>query len=202
VTAVLRETASNASGLPHEGPGRLGFRGFSQITSQLLAEAINKASQMADYPMARVLAITTEHPDASLLMGAHSATELLTGTTGISVRVGDVAAGAAEIVATLRNSVFFRLNADKTDVELARRSISAVLLVTIGDDGAAVIGLLHPAPVHSFDHSGLPNVHFVRLVSWPVTDSKLRLEWVGPEPEPTLLVHWKIALSDEDLRTV
>jgi hypothetical protein len=187
-------------GTATRGTRKSGFRGFSQITRGLLNEAINKADQLANYPMARVLVIATEHPDASLLMGAHSATELLAGTTAISVRVGDIAVGETQIVATLRNSVFFRLTQDGTQVEPARQSISAILLVTIGRGGASMIGLLHPAAAHAFDHTCLPKVHFVRLTDWPITDNKLRMEWMGPAPDPTSIYHSRIQFTDEELR--
>lgn len=149
--------------------------------------------------MARVLVISTEHPDGGLVMGSHAATKLLAGTTVISVRVGELASGEPEIVATLRNSVFFRPSADGSSFEPARQSISAVVLVTIGFETASVIGLLHPAAAHPFDHESLPNVHFVRLTGWPVTDGKLRMEWLGPEPNPTSYYHREIKFTDQEL---
>jgi hypothetical protein len=203
VTAIRMETVTRASGLPHEERERLrqNPRGFAQITSNLLAEAIDKATQFANYPGARLLVISTEHPEASLVMGARAATELLIGTSMISVRVGDVATSDSQIVATLKNSVFFRLTRDKTDVEPARQSISAVLLVTIGADTAHAIGLIHPAPAQPFNPNLLPRVHFLRLTNWPVVDHTLRMEWIGPEPSPTSLYHTDIVFTDRELRT-
>ncbi len=196
VTALRTEAVTAKSGLagPHIG-NRIGS--FAMITTALMREAVNKASQMANYPMPRVLVLASSHPDASLLMSAHAAEELLTGTTVISMRLGDVAA-KPEVVAKLQNSVFFR-SAASGEIEPARQSISAILLMNITEAGANLIGLLHPAPVHSFDPMTFDPVHFIRLRSWPIVD-RFGIEWVGPQPSPTHVPHWPVSLEDRDLQ--
>jgi hypothetical protein len=136
--------------------------GFAQITGSLLREAVNKATQLAGYSMARVLIIATQHQQAGLVMGAHAAEELLLGTRAFLVPIGDSDA-QADVLATLRNSVFFRLSKDASTVEPARQSISAILLMTISGEDAAMIGLLHPEPTMRFDPATFEHVHFCKV---------------------------------------
>ena len=160
-------------------------------------ESVNKAKQMAGYQMARVLVLATTHEGAGLLMGAHAAEELLTGTTGFRVRIGDTDA-KPEVFAALKNSVFFR-EKDGT-VEPARQSISAILLMGIHQDRASVIGVLHPEPAVPLDPSLLERVHFVRLRHWPIKE-RFGIEWIGPAPSPTTYVHMPKGLDDEDVKS-
>jgi len=194
VTSLRTETVTKASGL--QSPvGVGGF--FGQVTTALMREAVNKATQLADYPMPRLLVIATEHEGASMVMGTHAAEELLTGTTMFQVKIGDVEA-SPEVIAPLKNSVFFRPKNDT--VEPARQSISAILLLSITHDRAFALGLLHPAPAVVFDWQVLPRVHFVRLREWPITN-RFGIEWVGPQPSPASFLHMPIVLNDADLKT-
>ena len=198
VTSISIDTVTKASGLKHPMSG---MGGFSQITRNLLREAINKATQLADYPMPRLLVIATEHSGGSLLMNAHSAQELLTGTTSFSIPIGGPAADIT-MVTQLANSVFCRPT-NEGKVEPSRRSISAVVLMTISQDIANVIGLLHPDPAVPFDPNVLSNVHFLRFRSWPLEAGKpFGVEWVGPQPSPTPFPHFPVELMDAELRTL
>jgi hypothetical protein len=197
VTTIRIETVTKASGLKH--PLSEGFGGFNQITGSLLREAVNKATQVANQQMPRVLVIATEHDGASLLMGTHSAEELLTGTTAFQIKIGDVEA-TPEVIAPLKNSVFFRMTKDQTGVEPARQSISAILLMTISRDGASILGILHPQPAVPFDPKMLDQIHFIRLRSWPIAGNRFGIEWVGPPPSPTRYLHFPIELINVDLK--
>jgi hypothetical protein len=196
VTAIRIETVTNASGLQHPMSG---FGGFKQITGNLLREAVNKATQVANQQMPRVVVIATEHSGASLLMGTHSAEELLTGTTAFQIKIGDVDA-TPEVIAPLKNSVFFRMTKDKTGVEPARQSISAIILMGISRDQASLLGVLHPAPAVPFDHEIFDQVHFIRLRSWPIAQGRFGIEWVGPPPRATSYYHMPIEFTDMDLK--
>jgi hypothetical protein len=196
VTTVLCDTVTENSGLQHIP--QAGITSFGQITRKLLDEAVDKARQLANYPDARVLVIATQHSGAHLLMGARGAQELLTGTTAISGRIGDPDADF-QMTTHLANSVFFR-RTPGGNIEPARRSISAILLMTITGSGSSVIGLLHPEPVHAFDIGSLELVHFARIREWPIRDGRFRLEWVGPDPSPKLYSHWPIELTTRELR--
>jgi hypothetical protein len=91
VTVLQTAAVTQASGLASPMPSGAAV-GFSQITTKLMYEAVNKAPQLSGYKMPRLLVIATEHDAAALLMSAHSAEELLTGTTAFRVKVGDVEA--------------------------------------------------------------------------------------------------------------
>jgi hypothetical protein len=201
VTTLLTENVTRASGLAH--PMRTdGAFGFGQITTQLMREAIQKAPQMADYPMPRVLVLATEHDGADLLMNAHSASELLTGTTAFRLRIGDVEA-KPEVITTLKNSVFFRAANDKPEIEPARRSISAILLMSINSETGHIIGILHPDPARPLDPDTFEGVHFARLREWPITPGgRFGIEWVGPAPSPKAFMHFPIKLGDDELRQI
>lgn len=201
VTALHAEAVARKSGLTgrfdDSENNRVGS--FAMITSSLLSEAIGKARQMANYPMPRVLFLVSSHGDASMLMGTRGAKELLTGTTSFSVPLGGSTDGIA-LSATLQNSVFMRLNSSGDGVEPARQSISAVILVGLTPHGCGLVGVLHPAPAHSFDPRTFSSVPFLKLIEWPITGNRFGVEWVGPEPDPTAMMHWPIALNDRELR--
>lgn len=200
VTSLQAAVVAEKSGLPHPHVDVGAMTGFSQITNSLLREAVNKAPQLANHPMARVLVIATEHVAASMLMGSHAAEELLTGTTAISLKINDVIADPKTIT-LLQNSVFFKGGKDGGTIESARRSISVVLLMGISPDAASVIGILHPDPAYVFDPALLPQVHFVRVSTWPIEPGKpFRVEWVGPAPHPTPYHHLPFKVTDEELR--
>jgi hypothetical protein len=197
VTALATKAVSEKSGLTGPGGNRVGA--FSKITTSLMREAVNKASQMANYAMPRVLVLASSHPDASMLLGAYDAMTLLTGTTVIGVPLE----GAAPIstLAHLNNSVFMRINKAGNAIEPARQSISAILLMTISSAGAGVIGILHPEPRYVFDYRVFETIHFVKVRDWPISGG-FSVEWVGPEPKPTFIPHWPIALRDKELRNL
>ena len=196
VTTLQTDAVTKASGL--SSPLQVGAAvGFSQITTKLMNAAIDKANQLSGYEMARVLVIATDHEEAGLLVGSRAAEEMLTGTTALSLRIGDIAA-RPEVNAPLKNSVFFRAKGGK--VAPARQSISAILLMQIRWDGIYVIGVLHPAPAVVFDPSTFDHVNFVRLRQWPI-EERFGIEWVGPAPSPTQVPHMPMGLSGSELKT-
>ena len=105
------------------------------------------------------------------------------------------------MLAPLNNSVFFRMTKDKTSVEPARQSISALLLMGISRDSASIVGVLHPAPAVAFDHRTLDRIHFIRLRSWPIADGRFGIEWVGPPPSATTYPHIPVEFTDVDLKS-
>jgi hypothetical protein len=133
-------------------------------------------------------------------MNAYAASEVLTGTTAFQVRIGDVEA-KPEVVASLKNSVFFRAARDRPEIEPARRSISAILLLQIDPDGGAIIGILHPEPAQPLDPNTFARIHFVRLREWPIqAGGRFGVEWIGPAPSPTSYPHFPIRFEDDELR--
>lgn len=103
------------------------------------------------------------------------------------------------MITRLKNSAFARIAASGDRVEPAPQSISAILLMTITEGYANVIGVLHPEPRFPFDHQTFDTVHFVKFRDWPVSD-RFAIEWVGPAPDPTPIPHVPIELEDRELR--
>lgn len=198
VTSLSSAALTRETGL-HSPPARIGS--FSPATHLLLRKAINKASQLAGSPYARLLVVATEHRGADLVFGSFGARSLLTGDTKVRVPLRpDSRDEHAESVADLSNSVFFRFSKDGA-VEACRQSISAIVLMTIDAESAHLIGLLHPKAAIPFEHTTLEKVHFAYIRDWPPTSGVLEVEWAGPEPGPCGYPHWPIALEDEELRS-
>jgi hypothetical protein len=165
----------------------------------LRTKASSKAHQVADYPIPRVLAITSEHIGADFLMGPYGAETLLTSDTEIEVPVGEPI-GKSSIVTELKNSVFFR--SKNGAVESCKRSISAILLIDINPDKAMIVGILHPDPIHEFNINHLPDVPFLRVKKWPLENNKIEIEWVIQRPKPAGFYHKEVKFRDDELRCI
>lgn len=172
VTHINRDSISRYSGLEEDN---LKFRSYSLITELLRTKATNKASQVANYPMSRVLVIGSSHRDAGLLFGKSGAEALLTSDTAITAPINSTIDQVQEET-DLANSVFFRLG--KNGIEPCRQSFSAIILSTIYSDRLSLIGILHPQPRVSFNISILPEIPFCRVSNWPCIDKKIEKEWI------------------------
>jgi hypothetical protein len=198
VTCLEAESVASQSGWPNKiADGAVGW--FGMITHMLRTKASSKTSQLSGYAMPRLLAITSEHVAADVLLGPRGAEALLTSDTKIEVPVGNPI-GTAGVATDLKDSVFFRFK--NGDIELCKQSISAILLVTILADRSLVVGVSHPAPIYRFPISLLPSVPFLRLKEWPPKDRHLETEWTIGKPKPGDFLHQKVVLKDEELRTV
>jgi hypothetical protein len=132
VTSISIQTVTKHSGPKHPIVSNSNTaQGFSMITSQLLNEAVSKAPQLKGKPVARVLAICTQHQWADILCGTHAAQNLLAGDSKIVVPIGK-GAEASYVGLDLKNSAFFRFDKGHISVEPARQSISAILLIALG----------------------------------------------------------------------
>ena len=92
------------SGLPAEITGR-GGGAFALITEKLKAKAQSKAAQLAGHGMPTVLAITSDHPFASILLDKLAAEYLMTSAPQVNVPIGG---GPHYMSTNLKNSVFQR----------------------------------------------------------------------------------------------
>jgi hypothetical protein len=171
-------------------------RWFGDITRSVCNKCAQKAPQLAGRPAPRVLAICTTHSGASVLLGTLAAEDLMTPEASVSVPDG-ASAEEARRIADMRVSPFLEIQ--DGNLVPVRRSISAILLVTIHGDGAGVLGLLHPDPAAKFDYRTLAKVPFLRFVG-PVQDGAPRTEWVVGDPEPKLSYHRAVSLSDAELQ--
>ncbi|MGA2965272.1 MAG: hypothetical protein ABSD64_03600 [Terriglobales bacterium] len=190
VTSLESGAVSRRSGLPARIEGN-GGGAFGLITAALSGAAGSKAAQLADQPYPRVLAITSSHAFASILMDRLPAENLLVSDPMISHRLGDFN-GYGTITTDLRRAVFFRLDRSGRQIVPRRQSISAILLVAISGRQADVVGVLHPQPAIVFDPNLFPQVPYLRLSHWPIVDGKLSTEWSIGGDQSAAFYHTRI----------
>ena len=111
VVSLKARTVEQASGLKNIPSG--GATSFSLITHLLRNTVSGKASQLSSFSMPRLLAITTEHIDGSVLLGPGPAKTLLTGDTQMTFPI-NTPAEPIQIVTHLNDSVFFRFKKDSS----------------------------------------------------------------------------------------
>jgi hypothetical protein len=171
---------------------------FSEVTRNLCNKASQKARQLSGLPHPRVLVVCSTHIGAGVLLGPLAAEDLMTPDLRLAPRPG-MTRDDAERIADLSISPFLLVR----DGELVpiRRSISAILLVSIGGEDSGVVGMLHPAPVVPLDYTKMQRVPFLRLV-WPpeIIDGQPRTEWVVGNPDARLITHRAVVLSDAEMR--
>lgn len=198
VTCLEAESVATQSGWKNEVPENGSAGSFSMITQMLRTKASSKIGQLSGHDFPRLLVITCEHIAADVLLGPHGAETFLTGDTLIEVPI-DKPIENINIVTDLRNSVFFRYK--NGSIESCRRSISAILLLSIFADKTLVVGILHPDPQHKFPIELLPSVPFLRMTEWPPKNSIIETEWVLYRPGPKEFYHRKVEFKDEELRS-
>lgn len=179
VTCLKAESVANQSGISNHVPKDGAAGSFGMITHMLRTKASSKARQVSGYPFPRLLVITSEHRWADFLLGPHGAETLLTSDTKIEVPLGQPI-NSTELVTDMKNSVFFRPK--NGSLEPCRRSISAILLISIYANRSLVVGILHPNPKKKFPMSLLPSVPFLRLKKWPLENNQIETEWVIQRP--------------------
>lgn len=199
VTCLEAEAVATQSGWPNEVAQDGAARWFEMITHMLRTKTSSKTAQLSGHDMPRLLAITSEHIAADVLLGPYGAKALLTSDTKIEVPIGKHI-DKTGVATDLKDSVFFRFK--NGTVEASRQSISAILLVSILADKSLVVGVLHPEPQYQFPITLLPSVPFLRLKEWPPQDSTLETEWVIHKPRPEAFSHQRVVIKDEELRTI
>jgi len=168
---------------------------FTEVTRNLCNKAAQKARQLSGLPHPRVLAVCSTHVGAGVLLGPLAAEDLMTP----DLRAPAIAGEDAQRIADLSASPF--LTVQNGVLVPIRRSISAMLLVSIGGEDSGVVGLLHPDSAAPFDYATIQRVPFLRLM-WPaeIVDGCPRTEWVVGNPDARLLMHRAARLSDAELR--
>ena len=200
VTCLEGEAVAAQSGWPNEAPEGVTGGSFGMITHMLRTKASEKASQLSGYKMSRILAITTEHVAADVLLGPYGAETFLTSDTKITVPIGEPIKGKVHLTTDLKDSVFFRVK--NGVVESCRRSISAILLSSIIGDKSLVVGILHPNPQYQFPIKLLPSVPFLRMQKWPPENHVIETEWVIHSPKLAEFYHYEVVFKDRELRNI
>jgi hypothetical protein len=180
VASLESKAVSERSTLPLEVRGE-GGQAFRLITDKLRSVARSKAAQLGDRGMPGVLAITSSHGFAGLLMDRGPAEYLMTSAPHFSVPLGTTGK-SGQWVTDLHDAVFCQpgiLDASGNQMFVARyRSVAAILLVTIGVRETEVVGLLHPDAAHPFNPQLFAAVPYVRFVQWPLTSANISTEWI------------------------
>jgi hypothetical protein len=200
VTCLEGEAVATQSGWPNEVPEGVTGGSFGMITHMLRTKASEKTPQLSGYEMSRILAITTEHVAADVLLGPYGAETFLTSDTKITVPLREPIDGKVYLTTDLKDSVFFRVK--NGVVESCRRSISAILLISIFADKSLVVGILHPDPQYQFPIKLLPSVPFLRMQKWPPENHGIETEWVIHSPKLAEFYHHEVVFKDKELRSI
>lgn len=176
-TSLDSEMVSERSGLPAKITGR-GGGAYALITDKLKAKAQSKASQLAGHGLPTVLAITSDHAFASILLDGLAAEYLMTSAPQINVPLNG---GQRYMSTDLRHSVFQRATGllDTSGAPIIKpslRSIGAVLLIAVDHRQMRVVGLLHPDPAKPFNPRWLP-IPFVKFAG-AFSHTNVATEWI------------------------
>jgi hypothetical protein len=180
-TSLDSEMVAERSGLAAEITGA-GAGAFALITEKLKAKVQGKAKQLSGQGMPTVLAITSDHAFASILMDTLAAEYLMTYAPQINVPIG----GGREYMSTdLKHSVFQRPTglldaAGAPIIKPALRSVGAILLMAVDHRESSIVGLLHPDAANPFNPQWLPMVPFVKFAG-VFSDTNIGTEWIQTE---------------------
>ena len=190
VTSLESGAVARKSLLPEKIEGT-GGGAFSLITPLLKAKASGKAAQFGEWPLPRVLAITSSHACAGLLMDRLGAEFLLLSDPLIRVPHGSVSDRATQVT-NLQRSVFFRPSKSGQEIIPCRRSISVILLVAISGAQSDVVGVLHPDPAVLFPQHLLPQIPCLQVRHWPIVDGRIETAWSVDKPDHATFWHARI----------
>lgn len=201
VTCLETESVVTQSGWKNRvplTPNKTAFS-FGMITHMLRRKVSSKATQLSGNNIPRILIITSEHIGADFLLGPRGAEILLTSDTKIKVPIGKPIKKGG-LITDLKDSVFFRFK--NGSLESCRRSISAILLISIFGDKSLIVGILHPEPQYIFPIMILPSVPFLKLKKWPPENNIIETEWVINRPKAEKFYHKKITIKDKELKNI
>ncbi len=177
---ITTRVATDKTGLEDKPQGKAS--GYYLLTDKILEIACKKTPQCSNLDSPCLLAIGTFHRQVgALCFNSHAAEQLLTGTPYITsiidTQTGKMVKEPYQET-NLQNSVPIRYDKDSPEkIEYARKTISAILLCSLGYDRSHVIGIMHPNPNHNFDRRLLPNIKFCRL-SEGYESGPLIVEWI------------------------
>ena len=179
VASLDSESVAKRTGLPNDWePGARSF-GFDHVKVRDVVK--KKRKQLGNQPHPVVLAVCCEHARSSLLFNELGCREMMFGTLGFSIPLGQESPVVRDI-AKFKDSVWLEEKADGSGVELKSNNPSAIILVSVYERWCEVTGLLHPSPDKAFPYQLFDGVPFRRFVEWPPTDH-VELEWVIEKPQ-------------------
>ncbi|MFN7944416.1 MAG: hypothetical protein U0Z53_03615 [Blastocatellia bacterium] len=163
---------------------------ISSPTKMLRQRVTDKAGQLAGNDIPTVLAITSLHDGAYILLSPNEAVSFLISDWAFAIPMSN-SNEDTYLSTDLKHSIFFKrdLN-DPSKVAPCRQSISAVLLIPVSGDRLNVTGILHPEPIHPFSIHALKKVPFVRVQNWPIAEGIIFTEWVISDPYASVFHHF------------
>lgn len=189
-TSLSPDAVSNRSKIPNEVPEGMTGGAFGLVTMNICNKAKDKATQLGNYQMPRVLAIASSHAAIAVLFNGATARWALVSDPHWKQEIGSSAVDTAQYT-NLEKSVFMVPGPGGT-ICSCRKSISAILLVAVYADKSQVWGILHPEPAYPLNIAFLPDLPFVRIAQWPVLDGKIQTEWVVANPSGHNVYHFQI----------
>lgn len=141
-TSLNPDAVTERSGICNEVPEEISGGPYSLVTRNIVSKAKAKASQLANYPMPRMLAIVSSHFGASALFNSGTAVWAL-------VSEPHWKTGRSGQYTNLENSLFIKPGPEDTIVA-CRQSISAVMLISVNGKDCDMWGILHPEPAYPF----------------------------------------------------
>lgn len=175
VSCLTKDALTKGTGLREEGNMAL-----TPASAMLRKKISSKVKQISPYQMPRVLAITSLHVNANLLLGIDGATNCLVSNWGLSIPLDS--SSQHYLSTDLQESIFIR-RVNKTDkplLENCREAVSAILLIPITENRLNVTGILHHKPNYNLDILVFPKVPFIKIKN--IQDNKIFTEWVIGEP--------------------
>lgn len=199
VTTLGAETVERQTCLPQKAEEDTGGA-FRMIPHVFKRKVCAKIGQLADNPCARVLALATFHELAYAPFGVRGAELLLTSEPRLRVPIEQL---DAPIIQTtdLEHAIFVKLDTsvDPPRIIADRRGVSAILLLTIGDESTSGVGILHQDPLYPLDIRNFSSTPFARL-KWPIHEGRIGTEWVIAHPNSDDFPHIKVQLKDKELK--
>jgi hypothetical protein len=189
-TSLNPDAVTDRSHIPNEVPDRIRGGAFGMLTQNICNKAKAKVTQLANYPMPRVLAIVSSHFGATVLLDQLAAQNALVSDTHFRHTIGSDTADP-NTYTNLEKSVFIKPGPDDTIIA-CRQSISAILLISVFGDKSEVYGILHPEPQYVLDLTFLPGIPFIRISQWPIVGGKIFTEWTIGHPDGCRIPHFAI----------
>ena len=157
-----------------------GAQSFAPLTTRIFGKVFDKTArdQLRGLQDPLILCIGSQHIHTSLLMGRQAAATFLTGDPLITFPINDPNSDVS-LMTPLKNSLFFRLNT-LGEIESCRRSVSAILLLSIGNVEVEVVGIRHPDPEYQLSSDLLTSIPFVYIKKWPPTHGHFEIDWTVP----------------------
>lgn len=181
VTSISIATATVKAGIETNGTR---WTSSDNLNVAVVAKCKQKARQCSDLDAPVLLAVATFNARAAMDFKKPPATWLLTGQTVLAWDVDVQSSGKAKDAyetTTLESAAFLRHDGSE-EIEIARKSISGVLLCGLGSEKPRLIGVLNPAPARPFDPAILSEIEFGQ-VEIDQASGHLRVSWTEGNDE-------------------